>query len=285
MRVGASQVTSTPFQMGEFNMSIGSRFFGIAVTVICLAVFCSNAAAALRVTMISGAQTRVFYAVDTNSGSTSAISIGDYNATIQISSTNYDGTQAIGSITQSLNINSIDAGPGVAPDLVSIVEVIDQVGSLDAIFVVDTTHLFEVTGAALTAANLSPLLVWAEPVAPLFDITADSGASNNMTVTSGTNTSTAFFNYIPPVPAAGGGTVSATVTINSAIENMAHAQVPGTSGYTLANRLVVSGMNRSAQIVSVDSTVAVAPLPEPSSLAIGSFLALSALVGVRFRRR
>jgi hypothetical protein len=267
--------------------------FGVNSLMLFTALACAlpagQASAAFRVTVTSGSTTEVFYSTSSNSGSASAFTIGDYSATIQVSSSNYPG-DVVGKITQSVSVGSIASGSGAPANLSVTVDIIGQISGLDskiqqmgeAFGTNPSTTLFALTSNFLNNTGVSTSDVtgaasasWSNPTTPIgYAVTADYGGSTAGGI-SGTGTSSATFNGTAD-------TASAQGDISKGTDDQTTVVLGSATSYTLANTLTLSGLNRGASQFSTTSTVSVAALPVPASiillltgvpaLAVGAFL-------------
>jgi hypothetical protein len=218
----------------------------------------SGGAAVTAPSVAPASGTNGFFLTPPNGPAVLVFTIGDYITTVQVSITNRDPNVASstpGVITTTLNIASIGGTVLPVPDLMINV----------------TLH---------SAGYGSSLLTWLHPTAGPVTVTADTGAAQNVTITSGTATTTT--NY-----ASGAFAVNpaATVILANAAEVITTLPSTNVGSYTLGQTLTVSGVNVGAVGVNATFTSSVVGAsPEPSTMALAGLTALG-FVGYGLRRK
>jgi len=210
----------------------------------------TQASAAFRVTInATGAGSpEYFYATSSNSATFNNITIGNFTATINTDSSNFPGSPAIGSLSQTLTIGSTTGG-----NIDVLLEVIATVAGL-----VDG----QITNAGQIASlNAAALSTFTAPTGNPLNATADVSAATNTTVTAGTATNMTTVN--------GTSFNSLTTNLNPAqAERIQGIQFNGTGGYTLSNHLIVNGINSGAEGTALTAVSGVNAVPAPAGLVL-----------------
>jgi len=229
------------------------NFLSIAAVLVGAALLGAptSASAAFRVTInATGGATQYFYASSSNSAAFTSIAIGNFTATINTDSSNYPGSTAVGSLSQTLILGNVSGSGG---NIDVQLEVIATVAGL-----VDG----QITNAGqITSLNAASLLTFTAPVGNPLNATSDVSVATNATVTSGSAINTTTVNAT--------SFNSLSSTLNPAQnERIQGIQFNGSGGYTLSNHLFVTGINAGATGTSLTAVSGVSPVPAPAGLVL-----------------
>jgi hypothetical protein len=245
----------------------------LAVLLVGAAIFgtTDRACAAFRVTInATGGSTEYFYASSSTSATFTNITIGNISATINTDSSNYPGSSAIGSLSQTLIIGTVDGGAGTTSNIDVQLDVIQSVSGLSDGQITDSTQI--------TNLNNASLLTFTAPKGNPLDASSDVSVATNQTVTAGSTVNTTTVN--------GTSFDSLSSTLNPAQnERMQHLSFNGSSGYTLSNHLIVTGINAGATGTSLTAVSGVTAVPAPAGLVLLVSAAPALALGWWRRRR
>jgi len=220
------------------------------------------ASADILLTVIAGGTTDVTDFGSNTFASQAIATIDGYNINVQTVVTNYPGA-GVGSISTTVNILGAvtDSNP-----LTVIAELVNP-----------------------STGNQLPWTSPSNPPNPNVAVSASTSFGASANTTSGTVTTTTY--YDSPTVAAGPGTPRVTSNLSFATKT-GYTGSPGpnqvilpvTTNYSLAQKLVLTGINVGAIGFNFGGTSQVSPAPEPSAMALAGLGALG-LVGYGLRRR
>lgn len=244
-----------------------------AALVVALLAPADRAQAGVRVTVTydpGGANlVKYFYDPTETSLITGLFTLGQFSGTIGTTVSNYPGTSGIGTLSQTLIISAVTGTPSPSLALSSFAEIVDDVVGLVA---------GEVTGGSIASLLAAPTATWIVPDTPFLLVTADVSASTAV-ATVGTVTTDTIINGGPPISS---GAVS--VNPGGAFTTSGLVANPPPPGYTLSQRVTVTGLSVGITSFPLTGSSSVIPTPAP-----GAFLLCAAgapMLGLGwFRRR
>jgi len=264
------------FRKRLLSLAIAAATLGIAILGET-----NRAEAALRLVVMSGAETDYFYSSSSNILSTGGFVIDGYKIQIDTTSSNHPGTATIGSISTTANFTGTTTA---TPNNISFTA---DVIAAQALADGQQTSVGNI--ATLTGASL---LAFTAPSGTPVNVTADVSASLSPIVTGGSLTDQTFYKSPPgtsfvagdnvvsntqPLLTAGGGGVSTVSRSNSGTYNLGQI-------VTLSAVALSSADSGNFSITGTSTVLGPSAVPEPTSIVL-AFTSLPALGLLWMRRR